>query len=276
MDTLMIDNIRQVFARGAQISYEGAHDHPNGSGEGRVAAAQDNILHINVLRGGQPDDIAVVGQRLTVHRITPTNRYTSQAIRIENAVPGGLTVKILTSPNKIERREYLRVRCQLPFHWRQVHRDELIGYTNAPRQASETRQELDRLVRGVADPQAHTVLVAMLERLALLEDKVERVVKRMQENGFLVEDIITELSGGGMRFLTRRRIRVGDIIEAVIAPDEDEVCVQARVLRIHPPNLGRAQPSVACRFITISPRDREVLIRAAFRIQRELLRRSVV
>lgn len=278
MNAVTIDNIRQVFSRGARISCEGVHDRPNGSCEGRVAAAQDNILHINVTRGGQPDDIAVIGQRLTLHRVTPNSRYSSQAVRIENAVPGGLTVKVLTAPNKTERREYLRVRCQLPFQWRPVRRDELIGRRSVARQASETRQQVERLAREIAEPQTHTVLLAILERLTNLEDKVERIVERMQESGFMVEDVITELSGGGMRFLTQRRVRVGDIIEAVISPDEgdEEVRIQARILRIHPPNLGRAQPSVACRFITISSRDREALIRYTFRIQRELLRRSVV
>ncbi|MEO1272320.1 MAG: PilZ domain-containing protein [Myxococcota bacterium] len=278
MNGATIDTIHQVFARGTRITCEAAHDRANGSCEGRVAAAQESILHINVMRGGSPDDIAAIGQRLTLHRVTPTSRYSAQAIRIENAVPGGMTVKVLTVPNKTERREYLRVRCQLPFQWRQVAPEELIGRRNVGQQAQDARQQVERMVQDVSHVQTASVLMAILERLNRLEEKVERIVERMQESGFMVEDVITEISGGGMRFLTQRRIRVGDMIEAIIQPDEhdEEVRIQARVLRIHPPNLGRAQPSVACRFITINSRDREAIIRYTFRRPRELLRRAVV
>ena len=279
MNVPTIETIRQVFPRGTQVICEGAEANLYGSCEGRVAAAQDNIVHIHFFQGAQADAVAAIGQHLSVHRVTANSRYTANAVRIENAVPGGITVRILSGPSKSERREYLRVRCQLPFHWKLADKNTLVGLKEASQPISETRQQLDRLAKSVDNPQLSMALLAIFERLDRLEDTVDRMMEKMQEDGHTAEDVIIELSGGGMRFLTQRRLKKGDIIDVHLRFDADgckeDLHLQAKVLRIHPPNLGRSQPSVACQFITIHSRDRESIIRYTFRVQRELLRRSV-
>ena len=279
MNTQTTESIREVYSRGTQVICEGIGEGVFRSFEGRVAAAQDNIIHIHLFKSSNADLIASINGSVSLHRVTPTNRYTSEAIRIENAVPGGITLKIVHGPIKSERREFLRIRCQLPFRWKPTDKDALIGLGEVQAPISETRLHLERLADEIKDKQLSTALLAIFERLNRLEDKVDRLMESAQDSDMLAEDVIIELSGGGMRFLSQRRLRQGDIIDATLCFEQQntkrDVHLQARVLRIHPPNLGRSQPAVACQFITIHPRDREAIIRYIFRVQREMLRRTV-
>lgn len=92
------------------------------------------------------------------------------------------------------------------------------------------------------------------------------------------QDTVVDISGAGMRFTTQAELRSGDTLEATLCLEnfgQQELKVLARVVRVDPPNLGRSLPTAACHFTFIDDRDRELIIRFAFREHRKQLRESM-
>lgn len=269
--------IRELFPRGTRIVCEVGEDGPFTAFEARIAASQDHILHMNLLDGLTADRIAKVGGTIRLYRDTSAGRYTSVAMRIENAVPGGLTVKVTGVPEKFERRQYLRVRCDVPLRWRVVTGTEADTRSVQILRSREI-SEADKLRDSLEGDDLGGAIIAILERLDRIELKVDDLLRGDVTRADNVLDSVVDLSGSGMRFVTDQTLVAGQLVDATLYFEKahpNSVAVLAKVVRVDPPNLGRATTAVACRFITIHATDREHVIRHTFRFQREALRRAV-
>lgn len=267
---------RTVFIRGARVVCEGQAEGPYARFEGRIAAAHEGVLHLNLLGGRNADHLCNVGDDLGIQVVAPHGWFSARGQRIHNVVPGGITLKLTGSPSRVERREYLRVRCHLPTCWERVREDELDERAAALRAGRVDTGENAPVVPGIADPDAARVIATLIARVEELEEKVARLTAAA-EGADGSEDTVIDLSGSGMRILTDSDLRLGDTIEAKVRFEEGrEVRLIAQVTRIDPPNYGRTSPSAAFRFVHIDSRDREFIIRYTFREHRRQLRESLV
>jgi hypothetical protein len=246
--------------------------------EARIAASQDHILHLNLLEGLAADRVVKMGGTLRLYRDTAAGCYACQAIRIDNAVPGGLTAKITDGPDKFERRQYLRVRCDVPVRWRVVTSTEAEQRASQIMRARET-SPTEKLRDSFEDHELGNVMLAILERLDRIEVKVDDLLRGDVSRPDHVLDSCIDLSGSGMRFTTDQKSVVGQLIDATMYFDNSHppsISVLARVVRVDPPNLGRGRSATACTFVAVHESDREHIIRHTFRFQREALRRAAV
>ncbi len=267
---------RTVFLRGARVVCEGSGEGPYARFEGRIAAAHEGVLHLNLLGGRNADHLCGVGEDLGLQVVAPHGWFAARGQRIHNVVPGGITLKLTGSPSRVERREYLRVRSHLPVRWDRVREDEVEDRAASLRANRQDTGENAPLVPGIADPDAARVIAALIARVEELEDKVARLM--VQSAGVKgTEDTVIDISGSGMRIITETDLRIGDTIDAMVRFEEGrEVRLIGCVTRVDPPNYGRTSPSAAFRFVHIDSRDREFIIRYTFREHRRQLRESLV
>ena len=267
---------RTVFLRGARVVCEGQGEGPYARFEGRIAAAHEGVLHLNLLGGRNADHLCGVGDDLGLQVVAPHGWFAARGQRIHNVVPGGITLKLTGSPSRVERREYLRVRCHLPTRWDRVREEEVDDRAALLHANRQDTGETAPVVPGIADPDAARVIAALIARVEDLEAKVIRLMAQTTA-GKGAEDTAIDISGSGMRILTESDLHVGDTVDATVRFAEGrEVRMIGQVTRIDPPNYGRTSPSAALRFVHIDSRDREFIIRYTFREHRRQLRESLV
>ena len=89
--------------------------------------------------------------------------------------------------------------------------------------------------------------------------------------------LVTNLSGGGLMFVTGRELPVGTVLFlrlSLQSKDENkEVLVKGKILRVHPLKMGRAlRYRYGVQFFDLTEKDRDEIIRYIFTILRERLR----
>lgn len=89
--------------------------------------------------------------------------------------------------------------------------------------------------------------------------------------------LVTNLSGGGLMFVTGRELPVGTVLFlrlSLQSKDENkEVLVKGKILRVHPLKMGRAlRYRYGVQFFDLMEKDRDEIIRYIFTILRERLR----
>lgn len=267
------------------MACQGPGEGPYARFEARVAAAHEQIVHLTMPGRRHIDHLARIGDAILLQVSAPHGWFNARGRRIQDVAPDGMTIRITQGPERIERREYLRVRCDQPFRWRALNQSELDQQVEAMRSGRVVRHthQVDPLspqrLREVAEPDMARLLERLVERIETLEAQVAGLMaNHTDEHHAGHKDSIIDLSGSGMRFTTQIPVRTGDAIEATLdmsAFGQPDLHLIARVVRIDPPNLGRATPGVACRYTYIDDRDREILIRFAFREHRRQLRESI-
>lgn len=81
------------------------------------------------------------------------------------------------------------------------------------------------------------------------------------------------ISGGGLSFKSSRLFQQGDLLDVrLILPPFVPILAKAEVIRVPLSSQGAACHTVAARFVSIKPEDRERLIRHIFQVQAERLR----
>lgn len=272
-----------VFVRGAMVVCKGDGEGPYAKFEGRVAAAHENVIHLDLARQRDADALAHIGQIVALQVVAGHGWFVASGRRIQNVVPGGMTVRIVNGPTRLERREYLRVRCSAPFWWRPVQEQDIDTRAEDLKANLRNRPTYDvdlPSVRDIGDPDLERLMKAMIRRIETLEERVAELTKGDRPGGEEgAEDQIIDISGAGMRFASQSPLKIGDVVEAALCMEDfgqREIKVMAKVVRIDPPNLHRPLPGIACCFLVIDDRDRELIIRYTFREHRRQLRESLV
>ncbi len=266
-----------VFVQGAHVVCKGPVEGSGGRFEGLVAASHEDVIHLNL--GGHLNAEALVGlgQVISIQVAADFGWFVASARRIQNVVDGGMTLRLLGGPSRLERREYLRVRSQLPVRWKRIQLDQIDAHARdlSAGLGGRSTAEATPLTRDIDNPALVRVLKALNQRL----DAVERRLTQIDEGGRAEHsDTVMDISGVGLRLVTAATLNPGDVIQATFGlgePGQRDITLMARVVRVDPPNMGRTTPAVACHFIVIDDRDRELIIRFSFREHRRQLRESV-
>jgi c-di-GMP-binding flagellar brake protein YcgR len=142
-----------------------------------------------------------------------------------------------------------------------------------PREAEQTeRRQFYRLLTSI-DP----LLVELLpveEPRTVPEQVSESGESEEQQKPPVLEAIIVDLSGGGVRLRMSQELAVGQRLRLTFEPDGEPMTVVAEVVRTVPAE-PRRRAVVQCRFEDISRRDQERIIRFIFEKQREYSQRGV-
>jgi len=87
-----------------------------------------------------------------------------------------------------------------------------------------------------------------------------------------------DISGGGIRFMTRGVLEAGQIINLKIyLPDKSPIATKARIIRILEKAKDEGDPSKAVlEYVDINENDREKIIKYVFEKQRELIKKGLV
>ncbi len=272
---------RRLLVRGTQVLCEGTGEGPYARFEGRIAAVQENVVHLNILSGRNVDNLLLEGEHLTMYFSGSLGWFMCAARRIENIVSGGMTLRLLSSPTRVERREYLRIRCRLAMRWSLIDSEDAqdLSRTGKERSRKTAEQRAMEKITELQDPVATELVQALFSRIERLEEQM-RELTRDQENALQDRrDVAVDVSGSGLRFATRATLNNGDFIEGVLELEDEEgheLHFTAQVIRSEPPNLGRSTHCIACHFHSITENDREQLIRYIFREHRRQLRDSLL
>lgn len=90
----------------------------------------------------------------------------------------------------------------------------------------------------------------------------------------LIEAVIVDLSGGGVRLRTSKALEPGRLLRLTFEPDGEPMTVVAEVVRSIPAETRR-RAALQCRFKDIARRDQDRLVRFIFEKQREYSKRGV-
>lgn len=100
----------------------------------------------------------------------------------------------------------------------------------------------------------------------------------VNENGeekVIVEHCRTkDMSGGGLKLLTRYSHSVGDIIECEFSIDKRKIFTKAKTVRIEPVDAFNYRYNLAVQFVDIDENDRDAIMKFIFYKQRELRRKG--
>lgn len=275
---------RRLITRGTQVVCEGTGEGPYARFEGRIAAIHDDVVHLNVLSGRNIDHLVQHGESVTMYFSGNVGWFMCVARRIDNVVPGGMTLRVLNGPTRVERREYLRIRCRLNVRWSVIDGDAIPievapdGKVTMEPRSIEPAEPSALSPENIEDPIARQLISALFERINVLEEELHHM--RKEEVGEIRDqnDVAVDISGSGFRIATRAHLRNGDFIEGCIDLGEEgqKVHFTAQVIRADPPNLGRTTHCAGCHFCSIAEHDREILIRYIFREHRRQLRDSLI
>jgi hypothetical protein len=277
-----IEIASSIFVRGARVVCKGEDDGPYSRFDCHVAAVHENVIHLQLLGKRDADDIVAIDDVVSLQVAAEHGWFVATGRRVQNVVPGGMTVVVVSGPSRLERREYLRVRCSAPFWWRRVDKSDVETHVETLKAnlSRRSNSEVDLpTLDEVNDPQIERLFRAMLKRIETLESKVSHLMKAQIDRPGDAQDQIIDISGSGMRFTSADALDINDVVEASLSLEdfgERKIKVMARVVRIDPPNLHRPMSAYACRFIVIDKRDRELVIRYTFREHRRQLRESLV
>jgi hypothetical protein len=269
--------VRTVFVRGTRVVCDGQGEGPYARFEGRIAAAHEDVLHLNLVGDRNADHVCMVGDDLTLTVSAPHGRFSARGQRIYNVVPGGITLRLKGAPTRIERRDYLRVRCHLTVSWELLREEDVAERAAALIDGRPTTGAVASIVSGVTDPTVARIIAELEARIGRLEEAIARLVATQDQED--KGDTVIDISGSGMRILSKSSLRLGDTVEATVRfqpGDGREVRLIAQVVRVEPPNYGRTSPRAAFRFLHIDGKDREFVIRYTFREHRRQLRESLV
>jgi c-di-GMP-binding flagellar brake protein YcgR len=76
------------------------------------------------------------------------------------------------------------------------------------------------------------------------------------------------LSGGGIRFATSQSFRIGDRVEVVLGlPGGSPIHATAEIVQLHPDELDETLHVLSCRFVSMTRRIQERIIRFLLRSQ---------
>lgn len=154
-----------------------------------------------------------------------------------------------------DKRLYRRVDVVVPFGFRPVDRATIASIApDAPRRA--------------ADPPDDPVTAA-LERI---ERQLARVIDRLEweERSPPVQPVPINLSGAGVRFAGRQALAPGAVLElALVLPGDPPIRIRTFGEVVRHKRIGRSpngSHEIAVRFVNVSDRDRESIIRYTFRV----------
>ena len=178
-----------------------------------------------------------------------------------------------------ERRDSLRVDDQLLLDYRLEGEPDHVGVSQREPISDEAIATFFAKPAGdvVAHPHradADGQLVQWLMKIDWALEVILKTLARMTPNGLSLPMLSSvNISGGGLRFTAEREFKQSDIIEvSLVLPPFTPVNAKAEVLRVTPQGRDGARYHIAARFVTISPDDRERLIRHILLLQAERLR----
>ncbi len=140
-------------------------------------------------------------------------------------------------------------------------------------------------VLGHVDSAAPSMLLAAPTRVQRIEQRRHyrlqitldaasaEVLPREGEPPKAIRAVISDLSGGGVGFLSQRRIEAGRHVQFVIPlPEQGDLIGEVRVIGFEEPEDGRVNYRYHGEFVNLTDAERERIVRFVFR-QQLLLRR---
>lgn len=122
-------------------------------------------------------------------------------------------------------------------------------------------------------------LVAVMEALAKLESKVDRILGYLERQGALKpayahQGQVLDISGGGLSFATLSLHPVGAYVELCLIPqvgDPRPIYAIGKICWVEPApeKAGSAAHHVGVKFVEIEEPDRQAIIRLVFQLQRK-------
>jgi hypothetical protein len=105
-------------------------------------------------------------------------------------------------------------------------------------------------------------------------EMILRTLARMSPDGIQLPSLTeVNISAGGLRFAAAREFREADTLEiSLVLPPFTPILAKAEVTRVIPDEAGGRRYNIAARFTSISPEDRERLIRHILLLQAERIR----
>lgn len=262
--------LQKVFRRGNVVSYRdaGSEDATAFHGEVQLLSFNSVTLHcpqLGIAALPRPDSV------LAIEVVTPDGYYASKGSYAGSSRPGEIRIQITEPPSRIERRGLLRVHCELPLNWRVVG-----GPETAPLVANAAMACSEILPRLRIDgyPELVALLNAMVQRIDLLEGELEALREDAERAAASVPDVIENLSGAGILFRTRRRIGVGDKLEATFKLDQDSdpFVVDAAVRRVIESRDRLGRIGVGCEFLGLNVGARDQLVNWVMEVHRQTIR----
>ncbi len=128
-------------------------------------------------------------------------------------------------------------------------------------------------------PLEDPALAALMESLAKLESKVDRILGYLERQGavkpaYVHQGQVVDISGGGLSFATLSLHPVGAYLELCLVPqvgDPRPIYAIGKVCWVEPApeKVGSEAHHVGVKFVEIDETDRQAIIRLVFQLQRK-------
>lgn len=170
-------------------------------------------------------------------------------------------------------REYLRVRIpELSVHYNELPPGLSPPFFLGFGERRAPQAEHDELIEDA-------VLAALMESLAKLESKVDRILGYLERQGvakpaYAYQGQVMDISGGGVSFTTTSLHPVGAYLELCLVPqvgDPRPIYAIGKICWVEPGSEKAACEAhqVGVKFVEIEEADRQALIRLVFHLQRK-------
>lgn len=169
----------------------------------------------------------------------------------------------------VERREFFRVEGRVRLHYRKVSRKpvefEDQGQGEPQRKVEEKKRGRDSMALEQMD--TGEILREILERILAMEERLDALWNffstRWPAEELELVPAMVNISGCGMRFPTKERFQVGDMLEVTLElpmTPHHLIRLSGEVVHIlEPDGLGPYQTAI--KFLTVSESDRERIVR---------------
>lgn len=97
------------------------------------------------------------------------------------------------------------------------------------------------------------------------------VIVRMSGDVIFEETIILDISGGGLKFLSRQDFKLGDLVELNITLLGEDLDLEAKVVKVDKIGFGKSEVSVE--FYDLYEDDQNVIVKYVFEKQRREIKR---
>lgn len=97
------------------------------------------------------------------------------------------------------------------------------------------------------------------------------VIVRMSGDVIFEETIILDISGGGLKFLSRQDFKLGDLVELNITLLGEDLDLEAKVIKVDKIGFGKSEVSVE--FYDLYEDDQNVIVKYVFEKQRREIKR---
>jgi hypothetical protein len=178
-----------------------------------------------------------------------------------------------------ERRDSLRITDELLLDYRLEGEPDHAAVAKRERVSDEAISTF--FAKPAADLLTHTQagdgeaqLAQWLMKIDWALEMILKTLARMSPEGIQLPSMTeVNISAGGLRFTTSREFQEADLLDiSLVLPPFTPIAAKAEVTRVIPDDGDGRRFNIAARFTSISPEDRERLIRHILLLQAERIR----